>query len=182
MTVDNIYSEAEINTLWLDYYKKVYNNRTATTKRNNRVNQLLPNPYIKRTVVALKGSSPLITELWYPFNPEHNSEEDQPTIDNYTDVLPVTLYNVYNNGEAVKAMWLDYYLKVMTPEEAEVALEEKWEELSANPYIKKEEAITRTQYSNEWKAYQQDEMAYASNLEKYQTYLKKKAAYEECYI
>jgi hypothetical protein len=179
VTVDNIYSEAEINTLWLDYYKKVYNTRTATTKRNNKVNQLLPNPYIKRTVVALKGNSPLITELWYPFNPEHNSELDPPTEDNYTDVLPVTLYNVYNNAEEVKTMWLNYYLKVLTQEEAEEALDEKWEELSANPYIKKNEAITKTQYSNEWQAYLQDEEAYASNYEKYQNYLKKKDAYEK---
>ncbi len=48
VTAENVFTEAEIRELWLAYYKKVYNTRTATTRRNNKVYQLLNNPYFIR--------------------------------------------------------------------------------------------------------------------------------------
>jgi len=48
VTIDNVYPADECKAKWLDYYKKVYNNRTATSKTNTKWTSLSHNPYIKR--------------------------------------------------------------------------------------------------------------------------------------
>jgi len=61
VTIDNVYPADECKAKWLDYYKKVYNNRTATSKTNTKWTNLLYNPYIKR------NASELVLMLVYQF-------------------------------------------------------------------------------------------------------------------
>ena len=49
VTIDNVYPADECKAKWLDYYKKVYNNRAATSKTNTKWTILSYNPYIKRS-------------------------------------------------------------------------------------------------------------------------------------
>jgi hypothetical protein len=58
VTIDKVYPADECKAKWLDYYKKVYNNRTATSKTNTKWTNLSRNPYIKRSdsEVVLKNT------------------------------------------------------------------------------------------------------------------------------
>ena len=184
ITPDNVFPESEVsgrtdNNKWYNYYKLVLSDANAWREANTTkwTRELKPNPYIVRNTIVPKGS--LVTmDLWYPFNPEHNTPDDPPTEENYTEVLPVTLYNVYNDEDVVKDLWFDYYKKFMSVEDAEEARDKKWEELAANPYVKTQEAITMVQYRREWQDYKNAEDTYEKELVKYKEYLEDKAAYE----
>lgn len=47
VTVDNVYPEEECRAMWMDYYKKVYNNRQATQRANSKWTSLKNYPYIR---------------------------------------------------------------------------------------------------------------------------------------
>lgn len=167
VTVDNIYPEDECKTLWKNYYLKVYNNRTATSKTNTKWNNLSRYPYLKSVGYKANGT-------FYPFNPLHDPATT--TEENYNDTTDVlNIDNVFVEAE-VKAKWLDYYQKCPSVTDAQAEMEAKWEKLSAYPYAKEAKLISV--YNGEWVVYQNELLNYNIRLEQYEQYLVNLDAYE----
>lgn len=167
VTVDNIYPEEECRAMWLDYYKKVYANRQATTKERNKWTNLSKNPYLKSVEHRSNGT-------FYPFNPLYDPAST--TEENYNDTTDVlNIDNVFAEAE-VKAKWLEYYQNCPSVTDAQAEMEAKWEHLSAYPYAKEAKLIAI--YNGEWVFYQNDLLNYNIRLEQYEQYLENLDAYE----
>lgn len=167
VTVDNIYPEDECKTLWKNYYLKVYNNRTATSKTNTKWTNLSRNPYLKSVEHRSNGT-------FYPFNPLN--DPSSTTEENYNDTTDVlNIDNVFTEAE-VKAKWLEYYQNCPSVTDAQAEMEAKWEHLSAYPYAKEAKLIAI--YNGEWVFYQNDLLNYNIRLEQYEQYLENLDAYE----
>lgn len=167
VTVDNIYPEGECKTLWKNYYLKVYNNRTATSKTNTKWTNLSRNPYLKSVEHRSNGT-------FYPFNPLYDPATT--TEENYNDTTDVlNIDNVFAEAE-VKAKWLEYYQNCPSVTDAQAEMEAKWEHLSAYPYAKEAKLIAI--YNGEWVFYQNDLLNYNIRLEQYEQYLENLDAYE----
>ena len=167
VTVDNIYPEDECKTLWKNYYLKVYNNRTATSKTNTKWTNLSRNPYLKSVEHRSNGT-------FYPFNPLYDPATT--TEENYNDTTDVlNIDNVFAEAE-VKAKWLEYYQNCPSVTDAQAEMEAKWEHLSAYPYAKEAKLIAI--YNGEWVFYQNDLLNYNIRLEQYEQYLENLDAYE----
>ena len=180
VTLDNVYSESECRQKWNEYYLSLgQNSRTATRSTNTKMNALLTNPYFIREVAQQLTTSRVGVDLYYPFNPLHNSEDDQPTEDNVFDTTPaVTLSNIYPEDEA-KELWLEYFKKVFSDEVAEEARDLVWSVYQTTPYIKVNEVITVIEYTNLWQEYLDDVDAYDDDLAKYEAYLANLEAYQK---
>lgn len=167
VTVDNIYPEDECKTKWKNYYLKVYNNRTATSKTNTKWTNLSRNPYLKSVEHRSNGT-------FYPFNPLYDPAAT--TEENYNDTTDVlNIDNVFTEAE-VKAKWLEYYQNCPSVTDAQAEMEAKWEHLSAYPYAKEAKLIAI--YNGEWVFYQNDLLNYNIRLEQYEQYLENLDAYE----
>jgi hypothetical protein len=168
VTVDNIYPEEECRDKWLNYYKKVYANRQATTKERNKWTNLSKNPYLKRVEYKSNGT-------FYPFNPLHDPATT--TEENYNDTTDIlNLDNVFEEA-VVKAKWLAYYQSCPSVTDAQAEMEAKWEQLSTYPYAKVATLIAT--YNGEWVRYQADLESYDILMERYEQYLSDLEAYEE---
>ena len=166
ITVDNIYPEDECKNLWKNYYLKVYNSRTATTKTNTKWTNISKFPYLKRVEYNANAT-------FYPFNPEHDpTSTTAETYNDTTDVLNID--NVFTEAE-VKAKWLEYYQKCPSVTDAQAEADAKWKKLSTYPYAKVATLIAT--YNGYWKDYQDDLESYDAKMEKFTKYLEELAAY-----
>jgi hypothetical protein len=94
VTAGNVYPEEECRALWLDYYKKVFNNRQATQRANNKWTSLNHYPYIKSSSTEVVLLNTYIG-LW---NEYLKYAEWYSVIINYESVpTPVTAADVFDN-------------------------------------------------------------------------------------
>lgn len=105
VTINNIYTEAEINSLWLDYYKKVYNTRTATIKSNNKVNLLRANPlFIRGNSVVSIGQYKAEWEIYYQDLAAYEQYQCNIIYSHYPTVpMPDASIDVFNGVELANA-------------------------------------------------------------------------------
>ena len=86
VTIDNVYSSLdECKQMWLDYYKKLYNIRTATAKANSKINNLKRDPYIMRTDSEVMPRS-LYERKWEEYQYELEDYERYCVYKNYPSV------------------------------------------------------------------------------------------------
>ncbi len=103
VTIDNVYPADECKAKWLDYYKKVYNNRTATSKTNTKWINLLRNPYIKRTDSEVMLKSAYESE-WQEYLNSMEPYERYCVYKRYTTVpVPVTSVEAFANSPLADA-------------------------------------------------------------------------------
>ena len=96
VTIDNVYPADECKAKWLDYYKKVYNSRTATQRSNSKWTSLSRNPYIKRndSEVILKYT---YEREWQVYLQDYADYEANIEYMKYTTVpVPETNRNAFN--------------------------------------------------------------------------------------
>ena len=93
VTIDNVYPADECKAKWLDYYKKVYNFRTAISKTNTKWTNLSRNPYIKR------NDSEAV--LLVTYREEYNKYEKDETLYNLFINKGYTVIPVPTTGDAV---------------------------------------------------------------------------------
>ena len=82
VTKDNVYPEDECKAKWLAYYKKVYNNRTATQRTNTKLTNLSRNPYIMRNESQMELKATYVAE----WNQYQKSKEEYDVYSKYETI------------------------------------------------------------------------------------------------
>ena len=122
VTIDNVYSSLdECKQMWLDYYKKLYNIRTATAKANSKINNLKRDPYIMRTDSEVMPRS-LYERKWEEYQYDLEDYERYCVYKNYPSVQvpPNTSYFAFEDfplSEATLYVYQDVIdaYKVLSP-------------------------------------------------------------------